>query len=166
MSGDLLVFDVADQHYGLPVREVREVLPRASLTPLPGSPPGLIGLLRLRGALLPVVDLRQCLGLAATSPRIGQCIVVTSLDVADVGFLVDAARGIVPGGLGASSGAERPGRGQILREVAMTSGEVVAVLDARAALGAELEGFLPAGLIKDIRAPDDVGETLNRPEDG
>jgi purine-binding chemotaxis protein CheW len=144
---DILVFDVAQQHYGLPVSEVREVLPRASLASLPGSPASLAGVLRLRGALLPVVDLRQRLGLASASPRIGQCIVVVAgLDLADVGFLVDAAHGIVPGTSVASNPATQPGRGQILREVALASGEVVAVLDAWAAVGPDLEAFLPAML--------------------
>jgi len=166
MSEDLLVFDVAQQRYGLRIGQVREVLPRASVTSLAGCPASLVGLLHLRGALLPVVDLRERLGLAAVSPRIGQCIVVISRDVADIGFLVDAARGLVTGESAAFSEVKRPAGGQILRRVAMASGEVVAVLDARAAIGAELEAFLPAVLTRATEAPGDVAEPRNRPEDG
>ena len=165
MSEDLLVFDVAQQHYGLPVSQVREVLPRASLTSLPGAPSSLVGMLRLRGKLLPVLDLRQRLGLAAVSAQIGQCIVVASLDGAAIGFLVDGARGLIPSGTTASNGAERPGCEQILRDVAMTSGEVVAVLDVRAAIGAELDAFLRAVLTRGAEEPVYVDEPGNRPEE-
>ena len=69
---DLLVFRLAGEQYALPVPDVAEVVPRASLTRLPGAPDGILGMLRLRGALLPVVDLRTRLGLPPVTSRVSQ----------------------------------------------------------------------------------------------
>ena len=154
MTEDLLVFDVGLQHLGLPVSQVREVLPRATLTPLAGSPSSLAGLLRLRGGLLPVVDVGSRLGLLEGSPRIGQCIVVVSTARADVGLLVDAARGLISGeSIGRANRASGPNR-QVVRHVTLASGEVVAILDSEAAIGDELTIFLAAVL------PTDTSDSL------
>src|SRR5262245_12750334 len=75
-NDDVLVFAVADRHFGLPVRDVREVLPLATLVPVPEAPVQFIGLLRLRGSVLPVVSLRKRLGLPEVPLRVSQRIVV------------------------------------------------------------------------------------------
>src|SRR5260370_34640890 len=95
MTTDLLVFSLGKQHFGLPVGQVSTVVPRATLTPLPGAPPDLIGLLRLRGALCPVIDIRARLGLAVAGAHIGGCLLVVSSPRAHGGLLGD---GVVGGG--------------------------------------------------------------------
>lgn len=153
--GDIVLFEVAKQRYGLPVSHVREVLPLATITPLPGAPEGLMGLLRVRGSLLPVVDLRRRLGLSAARPALGQCIVVMMPEAGGVGLLVDGAYGItsghsIPVQEAASTGA------QLLNRVVLTSGEMVAVLDARAVIGLDLQGFLPAVAMSSGTTPQGV----------
>jgi chemotaxis signal transduction protein len=153
MSEDVLVFDVAQRRYALPLSQVREVVPRASLAPLPGAPGCLKGLLRLRGDLLPVVDLRAPLGLPAAKARIGQCIVVTSAGATPVGFLVDAVRGIVSGLPAMRDDWQSRKCGPLVRRIGMSSGEILSILDPKAAVGPELEAFL-AGIL----AADDAGD--------
>src|SRR3954468_8390826 len=97
MSEDLVVLELARQQYALSVKQVREVLPRAALTTLPGAPAGVLGVLQLRGTLLPVLDLRQRLGLTVVPATIGQRIVVAELQDATIGLLVDAVVGITAG---------------------------------------------------------------------
>jgi purine-binding chemotaxis protein CheW len=62
---DVLVFEVAGQRYGLFAREVREVLRAAAITSLPEAPAVVEGILNVRGAVLPVYDLRARFGLPA-----------------------------------------------------------------------------------------------------
>ncbi len=59
----LLTFDLGDELYGIEataIAEIREVLP---CTPLPNTPDYVLGLINLRGSVLPVIDLRRRFGL-------------------------------------------------------------------------------------------------------
>ena len=129
MNNDLLVFNLGQQRYALPVGQVASVVPRASLTPLPGAPVDLIGLLRLRGALCPVIDIRARLGSPVGVPHIGECIVVMHTRTFRIGLLADGIDGI--------AAPERPVRG-----VLEISGHVVAVLDAEAIVGNDVRAYL------------------------
>src|SRR5438034_4906803 len=95
MTTDLLVFSLGKQQFALPVGQVSTVVPRATLTPLPGAPGDLIGLLRLRGALCPVIDIRARLGLPVSVPHIGECIVVMHIAALRIGLLVESIVGVV-----------------------------------------------------------------------
>src|ERR1700694_3464128 len=95
MSNDLLVFNLGQQQFALPVGQVSTVVPRATLTPLPGAPAELLGLLRLRGTLCPVIDIRARLGLPPAVPHIGERIVVMRTTTFRVGLLVERIVGLV-----------------------------------------------------------------------
>jgi purine-binding chemotaxis protein CheW len=141
MSEDLLVVELARQQYALRVQQVREVVPRAALTVLPGAPPGVLGILQLRGALLPVIDLRQRLNVPATPAQISQSIVVALTRGFAVGLLVDAVGGIAAADVGVVS--ERQGSsGALITSVAEVHGQLMTILDPDAAVGAELAAFL------------------------
>src|SRR3977135_3994923 len=101
MGTDLLVFNLGQQQFALPIGQVSSVVPRATLTPLPGAPADLIGLLRLRGALCPVIDIRARLGVSAAAPHIGECIVVLHTTTFHLGLLVDGIEDVVAAAIGA-----------------------------------------------------------------
>ena len=62
-SLDVLDFVVGDQRYAIESTWVREVVPLRGLTPLPGTPPFVLGIVPLRGEPLSVLDLRRFFGL-------------------------------------------------------------------------------------------------------
>jgi purine-binding chemotaxis protein CheW len=64
----VLVARVGESRFGLSIAAVREIAPRVAVTPLPGAPAVVLGLVRCRGELAVAVDLRARFGLpAATS---------------------------------------------------------------------------------------------------
>src|SRR5712691_130838 len=65
---DALLFAMGREMYALPADQVREVRPLGWLTPLPGTPAFLAGLINVRGRIVPVVDLRSLLGLNTDGP--------------------------------------------------------------------------------------------------
>jgi purine-binding chemotaxis protein CheW len=144
MNNDLLVFNLGQQRYALPVGHVSSVVPRASLTPLPGAPVDLIGLLRLRGALCPVIDIRARLGLAASVPHIGECIVVMQTPTFRIGLLVDGIQGVVAAATDAIDPPATPSVDRLVRGVLEVSGHVVAVLDAEVSVGNDVRTYLAA----------------------
>jgi len=87
----LLTFGTGGECYAFPGLRVREILQVAHISPVPGSPPSVLGVINLRGRVVPVVDLGANMGLAASI--IGRMSVIVVLlpgeDDAPVGVLVD-----------------------------------------------------------------------------
>jgi purine-binding chemotaxis protein CheW len=144
MTNDLLVFNLGQQQFALPVGQVSTVVPRATLTPLPGAPADLIGLLRLRGALCPVIDIRARLGLPAAVPHIGECIVVMHTSAFRIGLLVEGIEGVVAPAMNAIDRPATVTGERLIRGVHEVSGHVVATLNAEAAVGNDVRAYLAA----------------------
>jgi purine-binding chemotaxis protein CheW len=64
---EILIFELAGQRYGIPLRSVREVVRAVAITPLPTAPAVVEGLINVRGTLAPVFDLRARFGLPPKS---------------------------------------------------------------------------------------------------
>lgn len=75
----LLIGRIGEQRYALPLRAVERILPMAALTPTPGAPPQIVGVLQVHSAILPVVDLHFCLGLPRPAFQPGQHLVVIAV---------------------------------------------------------------------------------------
>ena len=73
-----MVVLVGGRRHALPLERVERVERMASLTPLPGAPPGVVGALNVRGRVLPVVDPRPRLGLPTPPVEPGQALLVLS----------------------------------------------------------------------------------------
>src|SRR5712692_8984495 len=134
MTKDLLVFNLGQQQFALPVGQVSTVVPRATLTPLPGAPVDLIGLLRLRGALCPVIDIRPRLGLSVTVAHIGECIIVMHTATFRIGLLVEGIESVVAPPPDPADGQAPVDKDRLIRGVLEVAGHVVATLDAEAAV--------------------------------
>lgn len=60
---------VGAEHYALPVDSVLEVSKLGDFVPVPGAPPAVLGVLNVRGQVVPVVDLAPLLGAARGGER-------------------------------------------------------------------------------------------------
>lgn len=78
LGGELFTIDL---------QNVREVFVVESITPVPGMPNGLVGVTNLRGSVVPLLDLRQMIGLPAETPL--KYAVVVKHGNWQVGVLVD-----------------------------------------------------------------------------
>lgn len=103
-SGQYLSFRVAGEDYAVPIEEVREVLPYEAPSRVPRAAPSLLGVLNLRGQVIPVVDLGIHLGASVQERTSESCTVVAALPVAGeevlVGLVVDAVLDVVDAGPG------------------------------------------------------------------
>ena len=85
-----VVFRAQGREYALHLQNISEVLRMVALTPVPEAPAGVLGLINLRGHLIPVFDVRTRLGLPLQAPNLSTPIMV--VDVGDhqrVGLLTD-----------------------------------------------------------------------------
>lgn len=84
-------FEVGGRIIALDVANVREVVRWQPVTPLPRSPELIDGVIDLRGALVPVVDLGRALNDCKVEPSMGTRIVVAETGGLVVGLTVDSA---------------------------------------------------------------------------
>jgi len=96
----LLVFQVADASYALPVECVREIVRQRPTTPIPRAPADVRGVISLRGEILQVIDLRRRIGVPAAEPtRRARIVVVHGEEGGVAGLLVDGVREVLRTGL-------------------------------------------------------------------
>jgi purine-binding chemotaxis protein CheW len=89
-------FVVGGRVLAIDVGAMREVVRWQPATPLPNAPALIEGVVDLRGAVVPVVDLGRALGGAPVEPGLSARIVVTEVDGLVMGLAVDAALEVVP----------------------------------------------------------------------
>lgn len=75
-----LTFYVAGEEYAVTILKVTEIIECVTLTHVPGTPPWIRGVLNLRGAVVPVVDLAVKFGLAPTVLTRRTCVVMVELE--------------------------------------------------------------------------------------
>lgn len=92
---DALLINVSDQTYALPLLQIQEIRGWSPVNPLPGTDASCLGVLNLRGNVLPVFDARMLLGKPNNPPRPQDVIVVAVLDDKPLGLLVDSVSDIV-----------------------------------------------------------------------
>lgn len=66
--------------YGISIDKVREVVSYTSPSPMPNSSPCMIGVIKLRGRAVPVLDLRLKFGLTETVATVDTCIIILELE--------------------------------------------------------------------------------------
>jgi len=83
-------FRLGDEIYGVNVMQIREVLRHSEITPVPGAPDYVLGIINLRGNVVTVIDTRKRFGLAPGNIDEQARIVIVEVDTQVVGMLVDS----------------------------------------------------------------------------
>ncbi|MEI9899737.1 MAG: chemotaxis protein CheW [Hyphomicrobium sp.] len=87
---ELITFAVGNQEFCIDVMSVREIRGWTPATVLPHSQPFVRGVINLRGAVLPIMDLAVRLGFPAAEPMGRHVIIVVQVGSQVAGLLVDA----------------------------------------------------------------------------
>lgn len=94
-----VTFSLAGELFGVEVTRTREILSLTPVTKVPQTPNYLLGVINLRGQVVPVVDMRLKLGLPAGEVTEDTCIIVVEVQVDDesivVGARADAVREVL-----------------------------------------------------------------------
>ena len=89
---ELISFEIADQEFCIDIRAVREIRGWTPVTPMPQTPAYVSGVINLRGSVIPVLDLRDRLGLGKTQASSRHVIVVVQDGDRIAGLLVDGVQ--------------------------------------------------------------------------
>jgi purine-binding chemotaxis protein CheW len=97
---ELLEFRLGAERYALEIRHVQDVHPLRDLTPLPCTPPFVLGIVNVRGRILPVLDLKKFFDLPEQGLTDLHRIILVQGNDLDFGLLADVIVGVrrVPAG--------------------------------------------------------------------
>lgn len=89
---EILEFTLGDNHYGINVAKIREILQYTPVTPVPNTHPSVEGIFMPRDTMITVINLKSCLGL----PNSGEkgLFIITNFNKLDIAFHVDEVIGI------------------------------------------------------------------------
>ncbi|TCU18836.1 chemotaxis protein CheW [Rhizobium sullae] len=92
---ELIAFRIGDQEFCVNIMSVREIRGWTPATAMPHSPGYMKGVINLRGAVLPIIDLSARLGMKPAEPSVRHVIIVAQVRRKVVGLLVDAVSDIL-----------------------------------------------------------------------
>ncbi len=92
---ELIAFRIGTQEFCVDIMSIREIRGWTPATPLPQSPSFVRGVINLRGAVLPIIDLAARLGFPPAEPTVRHVIIVAQVEHQVVGLLVDAVLDIL-----------------------------------------------------------------------
>lgn len=91
----LVTFQLGREEYGIEISSVQEIIRATDITPVPGAPSHVRGVINLRGKIIPVVDLRTRFSLPQVETSDAQRIVVVELRDKRIGMLVDSVSQVI-----------------------------------------------------------------------
>ena len=140
-----LTFVIGSETYGVDILRVREIRGWSPVTKIPHAPPHVLGVLNLRGSIVPVVDLRMRLALERADYTKITVIIVLSVDSGasrhEVGVVVDGVSDVIdvaaadlhaPPELGPSCSTD------YIRGLATIANRMVVLLDIDRLIGTQL----------------------------
>jgi purine-binding chemotaxis protein CheW len=91
----MAAFTVGPHECALDIMEIREIVNPLPITRVPRAPDFLEGVVELRGAIVPIVDLRKRFDLPATADRPSAKYLIVSLDKRIIGLIVDGVTEVI-----------------------------------------------------------------------
>lgn len=139
-----LIFSCGEENFGLPIKVVKEIISYSHPTYIPMMPKPVIGVINLRGDVLPVVDLNLRLGREKTIITKRTCILHVELEQENerisIGILVEKVNEVVE--LSAQDMEDTPDFGlkfrhEFVKKIGKFSNRFVIILDINAILSLE-----------------------------
>jgi chemotaxis signal transduction protein len=113
---------VAAEDYAIPVEHVLEIARLTSVTAVPGAPPALLGIHRLHGQILPVIDIVTLLGIPRQAPPV--CLLVAQAGGRQAGLAIDEVSKVGP-----LADPVEETESDLLAGATLTEGQLVGIID-------------------------------------
>jgi purine-binding chemotaxis protein CheW len=149
-SHQVLTFTLGDETYGVDILRVQEIRGYSTVTRIPQAPAHVLGVLNLRGSIVPIVDMRMRFNLDRAEYTPLTVIIVLSVESAagrrDIGVVVDGVSDVIDvqnadikpaPELGAQVSTE------FIEGLAAVSGRMVMLLDIDKLIGGDVAGASP-----------------------
>jgi purine-binding chemotaxis protein CheW len=149
-SNQVLTFTLGEETYGVDILRVQEIRGYSPVTRIPQAPGHVLGVLNLRGSIVPIVDLRMRFNLERAEYTALTVIIVLSVESAggrrDFGVVVDGVSDVID--VATSDVKPAPDLGaqvstEFIEGLASVSGRMVMLLDIDQLIGGDVTGVTP-----------------------
>lgn len=146
----VLTFSLGEENYGVDILRVQEIRGWSAVTRIPQSPMHVLGVLNLRGSIVPIVDLRMRFSLPKAEYTPMTVIIVLAVESAagrrEFGVVVDGVSDVVD--IEADALKQPPDMGskvstEFIHGLAPVAGRMVIVLDIDRLIGGIVSDFAP-----------------------
>jgi purine-binding chemotaxis protein CheW len=149
----LVVFTIETTRLAIDAAAVERVLEAAELSPLPGAPPAVAGVINIHGALVPVLDLRPRLKAAPREPRLDAKLLLINAPRGPVAIEVDEVLDVVTiDQESISSGTSLIAGTSFLKGIATVPDGLILIQDVERLFNGEEEAVLDRALAQGARA--------------
>lgn len=143
----LVLLKVDGQAYALPLAAVNRIVRMVEVTPLPGAPDVVVGVINIQGEVVPVVSIRRRLGLAHRAVGVSDSLVVAHARARRLAIIAESVLGVVERPADAVVSTGDIARGiQHIEGVLKTSDGLVLIQDLDRFFSAEEEKSLDLAL--------------------
>jgi purine-binding chemotaxis protein CheW len=126
-----ITFAVEGDEYGVDINAVREIKAWTPTTELPNADPFMRGVINLRGAIVPIYDLRTLFGKGSTEASGTHVVVILAVEQRISGILVDAVSDIISLDAGQIQPPPNSDAGSFISGLAEAGERMVMLLDAQ-----------------------------------
>lgn len=91
-----VIFYLGNKKFGVNINQTKEILSNTEMTFVPDSPDFISGIINLRGAVVPIVDLKLRLNISGQKQNQEEKIIIVELDGLTAGMMVDDVKEIKP----------------------------------------------------------------------
>ena len=135
-ANQYLTFSLGSEEYGVDILKVQEIKGYTTTTRIPNAPRDVVGVLNLRGTIVPIIDLRRKFGLDTVEYNQFTAIVVMVVQSRVMGIIVDSVSEV----MNIPAGSRQPSpdfggiRSTLLQGMAKVGDKLITLLDIDAVL--------------------------------
>lgn len=145
-GNQFLTFQLQDEEYGIEILRVQEIKGFSRITPIPNAPRYIKGVMNLRGAVVPIVDLRAKFNLPEMEYNRFTVIIVVTIGPKVMGLVVDAVSDVLNVGANEMEATPNLGEGvdtSFMTGIAKTGERLITLLNIDKLAGTE-ESLTPS----------------------
>ena len=103
--GRIVAFFLGGQRYAFPIDDVREIQQIVAFSEVPSGGMGVVGMVNLRGEVIPAVDLRRVVGMPSLDYHLETPMIITEVQGHRVAIVVDEVQDVIELPAGCMQGA-------------------------------------------------------------
>lgn len=148
---EYLSFRLAGEDFAIPIEHIREIIKPPPITPVPRVPPVILGVLSLRGTVVPILDLRRRLNLPDGPRERRNRVLIVRIEEEPIGFLVDEVRHVIrfrPDQIEPPPAVFGRGESEHLLGVGRHEGEMYTLLQIGSLVSPEILGAVRPGEVR------------------
>ncbi len=99
MAGKYLTLTLGDEEYGIPILAIQRIIQLQNITPVPLTPDYVLGVINLRGKIIPIIEVRNKFQMESVERTDSTCLIIVQIENEGVdltvGLQIDAVSEVV-----------------------------------------------------------------------